>query len=105
MGGHVLDQASGPVTLHTGDDIVTSAIDAFRDDTEAVVLHGGGAADTAKKTLLYPPLEFDYCYTRGGLHWECQTCSCTWRGGLTVVISTGTRRMVNQGMAILRQRV
>ena len=64
------DDAARPVALHTRDDVVRFARDALGDDTEAVVLHGGGAADTAQETLLDTLVELDDSNTRGGLKSE-----------------------------------
>ena len=57
--GRVIDEAAGPVTLHTGDDVVRIALDALRDDTETVVLHRRATADATKQTLLDALLELD----------------------------------------------
>ena len=48
----VRDKATSPVTLHTGDDVVGIALNTLGNDTEAVILHGGRAADAAQETLL-----------------------------------------------------
>ena len=52
--------------FRSSDDVVRITLDAFRNDTEAVVLHGGAAADTTKKTLLNTLLELDNCDARRG---------------------------------------
>lgn len=62
----VSDEAAGPVALHTGDDVVRIALDALRDDTEAVVLHNWAATDTTEQTLLNTLLKLDDGYTRRG---------------------------------------
>lgn len=53
------DETAGPVPLHTSDDVVRIRLDTLRDDTEAVILHDGAAADTAEEALLDTLLEFD----------------------------------------------
>ena len=44
------------------------ALNTLRDDTETVVLHDAGAADTAKETLLNTLAEPDDSNTGRGLH-------------------------------------
>lgn len=57
--GWVRDEATSPVTLHTGNNVVDTTLNALGDDTETVVLHGGAATDTSQKTLLDTLLELD----------------------------------------------
>ena len=68
MRRHIGDEAASPVALHTGDDVVAATFDTLRDDTEAVVLHDAGAADTAEETLLDTLAEPDNSDTGRRLH-------------------------------------
>lgn len=65
--GRIGNETTGPVTLHTSDDIVGAALDALRDDTETVVFHSSTAADTTEQTLLDTLAELDDGDTRRGL--------------------------------------
>lgn len=55
--GRVLDERFGKVTLHATDHVVTVGLGTLADNAKGVVLHDGGAADPAKKTLLHSALE------------------------------------------------
>ena len=46
---------------------MTTTLNAFRDDTETVILSSGGATDTTEETLLNALLELDHSNTVGGL--------------------------------------
>ena len=59
---NICDDTASPVALRAGNDVVAATRDALRDDTETVVLHDGGAADTAEETLLNALLELDHGY-------------------------------------------
>ena len=64
----VRDEAARPVALYACDHVVAAALDALRDDTEAVILHDAGAADTTEETLLDTLAESDDSDTGRRLH-------------------------------------
>jgi hypothetical protein len=59
--GWVGDEVLGEVALDTADHVVVRCLAALADDAEGVVLHDGGAADAAEKTLLHAALEAEDC--------------------------------------------
>lgn len=62
--GRVCDEPAGPVPLHAGNHVVRPALDAFRDDTKAVVFSSSTTTDAAKQPLLNAFLELDDSYAR-----------------------------------------
>ena len=67
MRGRLLDKTARPIALYARDHVMASTLDAFGDDTESMILHGGGATDTTKEALLNTSLEFDDGNSRGRL--------------------------------------
>lgn len=68
--GHHL---ASPVSLDANDHIVSVALDALRDDSEAMVFTNWRASNTAKKTLLNATLELDDCRAvavGGNFNWD-----------------------------------
>ena len=63
----VFYKTTSPVALDTCDDVVASALNSFRNNTEAVVLHDRRTADAAEEALLNALLELDDCYAGGWL--------------------------------------
>ena len=68
MRRYIGDEAASPVALHTSDDVVAATLDTLRDDTETVVFHDAGAADTTEETLLDTLAEPDDSDTGRRLH-------------------------------------
>jgi len=51
--GWILDESSCEVTLDTADHVMVWRFSALADDSKSMVLHNGGATDSAQETLLY----------------------------------------------------
>lgn len=82
---------------------MASSITTFGDDAEGVILQERAAADTPQKTLLHATVKTYNRDFRGRLEkGDVLLYVARHHTRLTISISTGTSRTVNQGISTLR---